>query len=507
MNDKNILSARGVEHQYYFQGQLLAWLLMALVWDSIFDYYRSGSDLVQFFIPWNVMMFLFGISVSHFFLRPVYWWLSRTKWRSLVKILVFFLAIHLSIWILLLAERALFLFAPVPIEQFDWSWLNVLILYHVVMISWGFLYHCWTWESYHQDSLPKENSTYYVLGQVLGWLAVGFFWYVLYTGRGEDVELEMTFFWSWVFKVYSSGIILSHCVLRPFYRHLLSLRSSMTAKLLLSIGGIYVCTILGEFISYLWKDWSNIGELDRTDAENFAGVTVAFISFGVWSLLYCGWLTWQQKLDETTRRLRLEASYQEAQMSSLKQQLNPHFIFNALNSLRALIIQDQHLARKMVTEISSLLRYTLYESEKDTVPLSDEIKIVKNYLAIELMRYEGRISVTWDIPERFLSVHVIPLCIQTLVENAIKHNINQYEDGIFIRIHVLDNGANMQISVCNRGRIFSQERDGIGLANTRERLALVFGENSSLALTQKQDDVVEAVLMMPKTSVSEGVLQ
>ncbi len=495
---KAILCAKNVEHRFYLQAQLLGWLLMAFVWYSLYAYSRIDTHSTDALLMWHVMMYLGCLTLTHFILRPLYWWLRGAKWRDLQKITVYLLAIHVCVWVLLSADRIYFWIYPVSIKNFDWVAFDVVFLYHVVIITWALIYHFWASANDQQEPTPKENATYYVAFQLIGWSLVCGFWYVLYTGRGAQVKTDMAVFWPWIMMVCISGLLLSHLILRPFYRRLINLKVGLTAKIMYSIFIVYLCTVWSMVISLMWFSWSEIQLVERTEEENYAGVIVSFLVFSVWSLLYAGWVNWQQKLDETTRRLMLEASYHAAQMSGLKQQLNPHFIFNALNSLRAMIIKDQNVARKMVTEISNMLRYTLYESDKDVVPLSQEIAIVKNYLAIELLRYEGRISIKWHIPDSLMSTNVIPLCIQTLVENAIKHTINQYADGIFIHIRAEEYESNIHICVSNRGKITSSKNEGIGLKNTKERLELIFGEGSTLVLTQKEDELVEAIMIIPK---------
>ncbi len=489
--------------------QLAGWLLMACVWYSAHGYYRLDSDPIGSLLAWNTVMYVECVALTHFFLRPLYWWLSRTDWRSLPKIIIYISAIHLCVWILLGVDEILFRFVSLSTNKFEWSELNAALLYHVVMVTWALAYIYWTAKENRREAVPKENIVYYVICQMLGWSMVCGFWYVLYTGRGKDVAIEMGFFVPWVLMVYASGILLSHLLLRPFSRRLINLEAGPITKILLCITVAYICMVWRSLISLVWVVWSNVQLVERTPQENIASAVTFFAIFCIWLLLYLSWLNWQQKNNETTRRLKLEANYQVAKMSGLKQQLNPHFIFNALNSLRAMIIKDQYVARKMVTEISNLLRYTLYESEQDVVSLEKEIDVVKNYLAIEQLRYEGRISIEWDIPDELLPTKVIPLCIQTLVENAIKHTINQYPDGIFIHIRAEENGPNIHISVSNRGKITPSGNDGIGLKNTKERLGLIFGDGSTLALTQKEDELVEAILIIPKTynvnpSVSES---
>ncbi len=443
-------------------------------------------------------MYIECMVITHFLLRPTYWWLGRKKWSNRKKIVVYLLVIYLCIWILLGADNILFKLISIPTTNFDWSTLSTAKLYLVVMITWALLFHYWVSKSNNEEDTPKENTKYYVACQMVGWIVVCGFWYVLYTGRGEGVDTQMAFFWPWAFMVYSSGILLSHFLLRPFGRHLISLDLGPITKILLSVAVVYICITWQSLSSLVWVVWSNIQIPEQTSQENIAGTVVFFLVFGMWLTLYLGWLNWQKNLNDSTRRLKLEASLKEAQISGLTQQLNPHFIFNALNSLRAMIIKDQYVARKMVTEISNMLRYTLYESDKDVVPLSQEIEIVKNYLAIELLRYESRVTVTWDIPDELLQTNVIPLCIQTLVENAIKHTINKYPDGIFIRIQAEAQGPTIRISVVNRGTISPSEHNGIGLKNTRDRLALIFGTDSTLTLRQQESELVAAVITIPR---------
>ncbi len=494
---KNILSAKGIEHRFYIPAQLLGWLLMACIWYSLHGFYRADADELANLYVWNVMMYSECLALTHFVLRPLYWWLSETGWRHLAKIATYFLAIHICVWGLLGADKIFFSVVSGPIQNFDWIEPNIVILYHLAVVTWALIYHYWNSKKYQQETTPRENPAYYMACQVLGWAMVCGLWYVLYTGRGVHVENDMGVFWPWVSMVCVSGMLLSHLILRPSYRRLINLVASLPLKIFYSAVIIYICTIWAALISMVWFSWSGVQLVERTEGENYAGVIISFAIFCIWSLLYTGWLNWKQKIDETTRRLKLEASYQAAQISGLKQQLNPHFIFNALNSLRVMIVKDQYVARKMVTEISNMLRYSLYESDKDVVPLSQEIEIVKNYLAIELLRYEIRISVTWDVPDELLQTSVIPLCIQTLVENAIKHTINQYSDGIFIRIRVESQGSAIRISIQNRGKIVPSEREGIGLKNTQERLALIFGDGASLTLVQKESELVEALIRIP----------
>lgn len=491
------LKSSGQEHPFYLRCQLLIWLLFSLLQFSLFPHKNNETNFLVEFLFWDALFFCLLFSATHYFLRPYYWWLSRTGWSCATKITVFLLAIHLSVWLIAGIEWLWFRNFPLLLEIMGGESWSVIILYHLFIIVWALGYHFWTWKSYQQEVPVVDTPMHYVICQCVGWLLVGFLWYLLYTGRGGSVVVNMDIFIPWILKTCCSGFLISHCCLRPYCRNIMNINLGGVGKIVLSLLMICICVMLGLLVSIVWRDWSGISLTERTGKENIAGFMISFLVFAFWVLVYSGWLNWRQRQDEETRRLQLEVSFRDAQLSGLKQQLNPHFIFNALNSLRALIVKDPKVARKMVTGISNLLRYSLYESEKDLVPLEQEVEIVKDYLAIELLRYEGRISLKWNIPEQLNSVKVIPLCLQTLVENAIKHCMNQYTDGIHIYISARSDENNIYLLVENRGRIVRNERSGIGLKNTQERLALLFGEHAALSLTQKEDEIVEAEIVIP----------
>lgn len=499
-----ILQSKGVEHPQYCKAQLIGWLSVWLLWSLVYLNLRADSDPVIYFLGWNTLLFLLFSSVSHWLLKPFYWWLSRTVWSIGKKISSFLLLVHFCVWGIVGIENIWFQFIPIPVAGFSSSLIGTMTLYHMLFIFWGLIYHHWTWQGYRSLEKTSENPRYYFGGQLIGWLLISGVWYMLYIGRGSTVEVDMDYFRSWVVVYYCSGIILTHFILRPFYKHLLYLSMGLVGKLLLSLLMLYLCNMIGVIITVIYFSLADITVPDRTEDVNLASFIISYAVLMLWSFVYAGWLSWQQKQDDLTRALKLESSLREAKLSGLKQQLNPHFIFNALNSLRALILKDQQAARQMVTGIANLLRYSLYQSDEDTVALAQEIEIVEDYLSIERLRYQGRVSVNWDIPSSLMGIQVLPLCIQTLVENAIKHTINQYAEGIFINISARQESNTICLIVENRGRIAesTDETTGIGLKNTRERLVLIFGEEASLTLAQKDETNtgelrVEAKITLP----------
>ncbi|SDH74340.1 histidine kinase [Janthinobacterium sp. YR213] len=212
--------------------------------------------------------------------------------------------------------------------------------------------------------------------------------------------------------------------------------------------------------------------------------------FGVfltWTVFYFTALSLRRASRFEAEALRLEVLAKDAQLRALQAQVNPHFFFNSLNSVRALIFEDREAAAHMIDQLANLMRHALQSSQHATVPLAAELEAVRAYLAIEQSRFEERLRVSFDIPPGLELVRVPPMALQTLVENAVKYGVEASADGGDIRI-AARRGAGMdtlQIEVANTGRLRSASGStGIGLRNARQRLQLACGERASLELCE-----------------------
>ena len=229
-----------------------------------------------------------------------------------------------------------------------------------------------------------------------------------------------------------------------------------------------------------------------------------------WGILLFGWLClyyFYHLFDRLNRseieRFRLMTSVKEAELRALKSQVNPHFIFNSLNSLRALVDEDPARARMAVTQLANLLRYSLQSGQLETVPLEDELNVVNDYLALEQVRHEERLRLRLDIAPEALQLRIPPMLLQTLVENAVKYGITLRPEGGEIAIVARNSGRALRIQVYNPGEIAPDKREsstGVGLHNAAERLRLIFGEGATLRLRSDQTPgqvVAEAVIPLP----------
>ena len=216
--------------------------------------------------------------------------------------------------------------------------------------------------------------------------------------------------------------------------------------------------------------------------------------FGVfltWTVFYFTALSLRRASRFEAEALRLEVLAKDAQLRALQAQVNPHFFFNSLNSVRALIFEDREAAAHMIDQLANLMRHALQSSQHATVPLSAELDAVRAYLAIEQIRFEDRLRVSFDIPPGIDHVRVPPMALQTLVENAVKYGVETSADGGDIRIAArrtsADDGATMlQIDVANTGALHEPGNSTcVGLRNARQRLQLACGEHASLELRQQ----------------------
>jgi hypothetical protein len=206
-----------------------------------------------------------------------------------------------------------------------------------------------------------------------------------------------------------------------------------------------------------------------------------------WTLIFLVWLTLYFGYAVELHRLTLERALKDAELGALRSQLNPHFLFNSLNGIRALVADDPARAQDAITQISRILRYTLGSRGEEMVSLERELAIVDDYLALEALRLDTRLSVERSIDEKALMVRIPNMLLQTLVENAIKHGISELPEGGVLRLSARVDDGELAITVANprpteRPKGLEPQGAGVGLANARERLRLIFGEGARLDL-------------------------
>jgi two-component system, LytTR family, sensor kinase len=217
----------------------------------------------------------------------------------------------------------------------------------------------------------------------------------------------------------------------------------------------------------------------------------------IWTLFYYASHYFERKSEVEVDKIRLESSVKETESKVLRAQMNPHFMFNALNSIRALILEEPDKAQKAVTQLSNILRSSLLADRRKTVSLSEEMRTVDDYLALEKIRYEERLQIRKNIYPETMTVQVPPMLLQTLVENAIKHGVSKPVRGGFVSIEAKVIDTNLVIIISNTGVLETTESEGFGLQNTAHRLELLFGPESKFKIYQSSKDVVAAEIIIP----------
>ncbi len=232
--------------------------------------------------------------------------------------------------------------------------------------------------------------------------------------------------------------------------------------------------------------------------SNILSLTVIFI---FWSLIYFGFHFFDNYKRTEIQNLKLEAHTKEIELNKLKSQLNPHFMFNCMNSIRALVDEDPKRAKVAITQLSSILRNTLLMHKNKFITLQEELALVKDYLELELIRYEERLAFTFNIDPKTLAILIPPMMLQTLVENGIKHGISKYPEGGTIHIKTELQNNIFMLTVLNTGRLAIRESSsGFGVANTVNRLELLYSGHASFKL---QNNGTNKVLSEIKINLDE----
>jgi sensor histidine kinase YesM len=199
--------------------------------------------------------------------------------------------------------------------------------------------------------------------------------------------------------------------------------------------------------------------------------------------------------------LKYDAIIYEIELNKLKSQLNPHFIFNALNSIRALVDEDPLKSKRAITQLSNILRNSLIMNKRKLIDFNDEIKTVKDYLDLEAIRLEERLKVDIDISPEADSYQIPPLMIQTLVENGIKHGVATLTKGGQISLKAWQEEDQLKIQIRNSGQYVNgagKNTTGYGIENTEQRLNLIFGKSASFNIGNENSQTVLTEIKIPQ---------
>lgn len=332
--------------------------------------------------------------------------------------------------------------------------------------------------------------------QAIGWAAV--FLQRVITGFANDQP------WTFVIPLmismvtgYSLTLIMS-----VVYRNVIDKRPVVTYTVALAV--VLVATILYAFID-AWVFQLQSRNPDAGFGQLFLG---SFYNdgmvLGAWSALYFAINYYLRVEEQADKLVMLDAQATSAQLAMLRYQLNPHFLFNTLNSISTLVLMKQtEPANAMLSRLSAFLRYTLANEPTAQVPLAQEVETLKLYLDIEKMRFEDRLRARFDIDSAVAKARLPSLLLQPLVENAIKYAVTPKEEGAEIAIQAQLAGQNVRIVVSDTGPGLNAVPDrstvstGVGLANIRDRLAQAYGERHRFEISTAPGGGFQVVIEIP----------
>jgi sensor histidine kinase YesM len=336
--------------------------------------------------------------------------------------------------------------------------------------------------------------------QILGWGIVGlsFLFYANFIRKeiNFDYVLKVTF-------IAVAGLVSTH-LLRWFMKKNNWLLLPVEKIIFRLAIAVFLTSVLYSALILLLDQASGLDE-NRRNLDFLTRLFANILNLGIfiipWVLFYYFYHYLVKSRKQQLDTLKLEALVRELELKTIKAHINPHFIFNALNSIRALIDEDPNRARDAVTHLSNILRSSMQAEKLETVPLERELNIVKDYLALEYIRFEDRLRIEYYIHSDTLNQPVPPMMLQTLVENAIKHGIGKQLKGGLVTVSSDFKNDYHQLIVQNSGHLNGHANaDGFGLSSTRNRLDLMFGGKAQFEITQNGDLVVAKVLI-PKTHI------
>lgn len=262
------------------------------------------------------------------------------------------------------------------------------------------------------------------------------------------------------------------------------------------LASIFLMAIPVYFIRVLVSYFAGIYTASLLSPANIGGNVIGnFIVLFIWTSLYYAY----HYFERYNLSLKYEAAMNRMELARLKSQMNPHFIFNALNSIRALVDEDPDRSKRAINHLSNILRSSLSADRLELITLGEEIETVRDYLAMETIRFEERLQTSIDISPSTSAILIPPLMLQTLVENGIKHGISKLKRGGQLSINTYLDMEELVVEVRNTGHYSEKQKNGIGygIKNTEQRLNIIYGNKASFEIRNENKNTVLTLLRLP----------
>lgn len=330
--------------------------------------------------------------------------------------------------------------------------------------------------------------------QIVGWLVFTTGMKIYYSER--EVYSFLTFYRFYI--TYVLGFLLT-LGLRYYYQRILRGHRSITFIVI----NIFVASLI---IHIIWVPIDVLVSLPYLSPEELNEFLAPFKNFNfldyykdnlfwyivilLWSVLYVGLKFWIELIGIKEKSEKAALLAQKSQLQMLRYQLNPHFLFNSLNSIQALVYDDPEHADKMITELSDFLRFTIRDKDKLCIPLGEEVKIVEKYLSMEKTRFPDRLDYKISVTEQASKVEVIAFILQPFVENAVKHGLKSSPEKLLVTIMGYAEAHRLYLEVRNNGPwIENKKNDGVGIQNVFDRLQMAYPNKYNMHIYKNPDSV------------------
>lgn len=294
------------------------------------------------------------------------------------------------------------------------------------------------------------------------------------------------------------GITLTS-FLRVYLKKHVGINNFGKSKILkLIISTIITISLFGTFsfiFNYLYGKYIIYTAAEIEYFERLSGfwvsISEASITIVGWVFLYYTIKIILRSNKDRIERLELDATLKEAQLNTLKGQINPHFMFNSLNNIRGLMLEDVEKSRDMLTKLSEMLQYALTKNTVDSIAVEDELEMVDNYIELAKIQMEDRLAFEKNVAPETLNIKIPPMIIQLLVENAAKHGISNLKEGGKISLAIFRVDDTLNIQVKNTGKLqIDKDSTRLGLKNIQQRLRLLYENKASFSLKEVNNEVI-----------------
>lgn len=342
--------------------------------------------------------------------------------------------------------------------------------------------------------MKNKQSTWFWLLQLFGWGVLVSIQLITKLNFAESIN--KTYILLEGLLIFSSGIIIS-TLLRYYLKKHIKLNETKKINYVKIIIAFFISSLAFSSLMFVAIPiYGNYHEkpLEMNSAFILSQIINSLFFFFFWIILYFVIKLILRYNQNNVERLKLKTSLRESQLNTLKGQINPHFMFNSLNNIRGLMLEDVEKSRDMITRLSEMLRYSLTKNNLDKIALSEELEMVENYIELSKIQFENRLIFNQKVDSKILNCEIPPMLIQMLIENAIKHGISNLPNGGEVSLSINKEEDNLIIEVKNTGKLITDKTSTkVGIENIKKRLHLMYREKSKFSLTEKDENVVARI--------------